>query len=268
MHEAEPACEYDRMNDERGHESTFSLDAMLAVLPLAALVVDTSGRIQAHNSRAAAWVGDGSMAGADVIESLFAEPTQGAAGEVHRQVLGGQAWEGDLPVLRSSGDAQVSHVSWTLVRDAKRVDGSLLVLEDLASSHRQSHRQSQRLAERLTSLARASTELLQAKDLDEVTDIVTGHLADAAGATVATLSVLEEGDRLRLIGMRGGREGAIDRWRTYSTIGTPAGDAVTSGTPLILTGRAEIHSRYPDLETASRSLPSWSLPRQRRRGSL
>jgi serine phosphatase RsbU (regulator of sigma subunit) len=104
---------------------------------------------------------------------------------------------------------------------------------------------------RLTSLARAAAELLVAKDLAEATEIVTGHLADAAGATVASLSVMEEGNRLRLIGMRGGRVGAIDRWRTYSTVGTPAGDAVRAAAPLILTGRAEIRSRYPDLETAA-----------------
>jgi serine phosphatase RsbU (regulator of sigma subunit) len=108
-----------------------------------------------------------------------------------------------------------------------------------------------RLAERLTSLAKAAAELLVADDLEEVTEIVTGHLADAAGATVASLSVLEEPGRLRMIGMRGGRAGAIDRWRTYSTTGTPAGHAVTTGVPLILTGREEITSRYPDLETAA-----------------
>ena len=119
--------------------------------------------------------------------------------------------------------------------------GSLLVLEDLATSRGRA----QRLAERLTSLARAAAELLLASDLDAVTEIVTGHLADAAGATVASLSILVDEDRLRLVGMRGGRPGAVDRWRTYSRQGTPAGDCVASASTLVLSGRDEIHSRTP-----------------------
>ncbi len=235
------------MSDERVPESLFSLKGLLEALPAAALGVDTSGRIRALNASGAAWVGGASVAGADVVECLFAEPEQGAADEVQRKVQQGHAWQGELPVRRASGDTRATHVTWTPLRMAEQVHGTLLMLEDVAKSSRQS----QRLAERLTSLARAAAELLLAKDLDEVTAIVTGHLADAAGATVASLSVLEEPGRLRLVGMRGGRAGAIDRWRTYSTVGTPAGHAVTTGAPLILTGRDEIRSRYPGLETAA-----------------
>jgi PAS domain S-box-containing protein len=239
------------MSDDPGLERRVSLYGVLEALPVAALVVDASGRIRAVNARGLALVGEAGRAGADVIESLFAEPEQGAADEVQRKVLRGQAWQGELPVVRASGDARAAHVSWTPLRASERMEGSLLVLEELSTSRRQAQRQAQRLAERLTSLARAAADLLEAKDLDEVSEIVTGQLADAAGATVASLSVLEEEARLRLIGMRGGRAGAIDRWRTYSTVGTPAGDAVTSGAPLILIGRDEIRSRYPDLESAA-----------------
>ena len=235
------------MSDGPDRETAGVLDGLLEAIPVAALVVDASGHVQAVNAQGLALTGEASSTGTDVVAGLFAEPEQGAADEVQRMVLQGQAWQGELPVVRASGTARAAHVSWTPLRVSERIEGSLLVLEELSTPRRQS----QRLAERLTSLARSAAELLVAKDLDEVTEIVTGHLADAAGATVASLSILEGETRLRLIGMRGGRAGAIDRWRTYSTVGTPAGDAVTSGAPLILTGRDEIRSRYPDLESAA-----------------
>ena len=225
------------------------LARVIDAMPMAALVVDVEARLVALNERARAFLGaDGwDLRGAQVIEELFAEPEQGAADEVHRKVLRGETWQGELPVARASGGRRPAHLSWAPLLDGQDVTGSLLVLEDLATSRGRA----QRLAERLTSLARAAAELLLASDLDAVTEIVTGHLADAAGATVASLSILVDEDRLRLIGMRGGRPGAVDRWRTYSRQGTPAGDCIASAKTLVLSGRDEIHSRYPTLETAA-----------------
>jgi GAF domain-containing protein len=223
------------------------LGPVLDALPVAALILDESGRVTVANAHAVRLIGAGQRLESLGLGDLFAAPEQGAADEVHGQVLGGKAWHGELPVVRPSGQSRAAHLTWTPLRQGRRVTGSLLVLEDLPTSRGQA----QRLAERLTSLARAAAEMLLAKDLDEVSEIVTGHLADAAGATVASLSVLVEENRLRLVGMRGGRPGAMDRWRTYGVAGTPAGDCVASAEALILTGREEIRSRYPDLESAA-----------------
>ena len=87
--------------------------------------------------------------------------------------------------------------------DAGRTTGALIVVEDAGGSRRRA----QRLTDRLTRLARVTAELLRADDATSVTTIVTRHMADAAGATVASLSVLVAEDRLKLLGIHGGRAG-------------------------------------------------------------
>jgi GAF domain-containing protein len=85
-----------------------------------------------------------------------------------------------------------------------------------------------------------------------VTDIVVNEVADVAGATVGSLSLLADPDTLVLGGLRGGREGVRERWRRYSVHDpTPAGDVVRSGERLVLVGRKALDERYPDLERAA-----------------
>ena len=60
----------------------------------------------------------------------------------------------------------------------------------------------QRVGESLTRLARVTSELSGADGVDSVTKIVTYHIADAVGASIAALA-LREGDQVRLSGLRG-----------------------------------------------------------------
>ena len=115
---------------------------------------------------------------------------------------------------------------WTSVHDA---DGESAVLLVLAEPPDQ--RAAGVLGGRLKVLASISAALLNAPDLATVTHVVIEHIADAAGATVASLSVLIDEDTLGLVGLRGGRSGVADRYRTYPLAGTPAGDAVGRGRP-------------------------------------
>ena len=223
-------------------------EQVLAAIPFAAFVVDLEARVVLVNQPALAAV-EGSaehLRGSDVITTFFAVPEQGAATEVFGKVFLGEPWQGELPVLGPDGGARAMGMFVRPLFDDGSVVGAIVIWEDLAGS-----RAARRLAARLARLARVTAELLFAEDLETVTEIMTGHMADAAGATVASLSLLEEEGRLHLIGIRGGRAGAIDRWRTYDVVGTPAGECVTSGKPLLLSGRDEIHRRYPDLETAA-----------------
>jgi GAF domain-containing protein len=108
------------------------------------------------------------------------------------------------------------------------------------------------LDERLTRLARVTTELVTAETEADVTTIVVEHMANAAGATVASLSLLIDENTLALLGMRGGREGATSRWATYSVHDSnPASDAVRTGQLVLLGSAEEIQARYPGLETAA-----------------
>lgn len=232
------------------HESTVESDSrLLAALPLAALEVDVDGCVLIANEQALVLLGLSlpDLRGQPVVSTLFAEPEQGAAAEVLGQVLGGGQWQGELPMVGADGSPRLGSLAVTALYDDDQVSGVLLVVEEVVGSRGRA----QRLADRLTRLARVTAELLSADDADTVTGIVTGHMADAAGATVASLSALIDEDRLRLIGIRGGRAGVRHRWETYDVANTPAGDCVTSRKSLVLSGREEIHSRYPELEKAA-----------------
>jgi GAF domain-containing protein len=85
-----------------------------------------------------------------------------------------------------------------------------------------------------------------------VTKTVVSHAADAAGATLASLMQVGDDDNLVIVGIRGADEEMVARWEKFPLAAhTPAGDAIRLRRPLILSGREEIHSRYPDLETAA-----------------
>jgi serine phosphatase RsbU (regulator of sigma subunit) len=80
---------------------------------------------------------------------------------------------------------------------------------------------------------------------------VVAHGADAAGATVASMTLREGEDRLRLAGLQGGREGELQQWSSFPlSVGTPASDAVRTGERVILNGEAAIAAAYPDMRDA------------------
>jgi GAF domain-containing protein len=131
------------------------------------------------------------------------------------------------------------------------IEGLICVVDD-AVSDGGAGREARRLEDRLTRLARVATDLGTAEDVETVTKIVISQAADAVGATVASLSRLIDDDTLELVGLRGGLEGASNRWATFSLHdNTPVGDSIRSGQPLVLTGSDVIRERYPDLESAA-----------------
>jgi GAF domain-containing protein len=107
------------------------------------------------------------------------------------------------------------------------------------------------LGDRLTRLARVTASLVRAEDVDTVVKIVVQQSADAVGATIASMSLRDGADRVRLVGLRGLGDGEFARWKSYPvTVSTPTSDVIRSGRRLTLTGRQEIHRRYPDLPDA------------------
>ncbi len=230
--------------DHRGRD-----ERLLEALTLAAVTVDTGGRV-VHANRAAAEffaLPATRRIGCPAAEVLFARPEQGSADEVLRKVLGGGRWEGELPVVGRDPGSRRTLVALSPLLEDGIVDGLLLTVEDMGSSRGRA----QRLAERLTRLARVTAELLLADDLPSVTKIVVEHMADAAGATVSSLSLILDEETLRLVGLRGGRPGAEARWETFPVRDTPAGDSIAAGRALVLSGRDEIQGRYPHIEAAT-----------------
>jgi GAF domain-containing protein len=184
------------------------------------------------------------------LRDLVPEHLRDALDEVLGQVRDGTPWRGRLEVLAPDATPRQTDVVAAPLRHAGEIVGVLLLVDDPTEPDAPV-RDTRRLEDRLTRLARVATELGTADDIGTVTDVVITHLCDAVGATVASLSLVD-GDRLVLAGLRGGTEGAAERWTSFPLAEhTPAGDVARSGEPLFLVGRAAIDASYPDLEKAA-----------------
>ena len=113
--------------------------------------------------------------------------------------------------------------------------------------------EARRLSDRLTRLARVTTELARADSVETVTKIVITHSADAVGATIASLSVLEPGDVVHLVGLRGGEAQEAAAWERYPLdTPTPSSDAIRTGERVMLMGEDTISERYAHVPTIAR----------------
>ncbi len=221
---------------------------VLETMTIPALAVTAAGVVVHGNPVADRLVGGriGTLVGVDVRDTVFASSAADLVDGVLDRVVAGEAWSGTVALRDLTGMSAQTVTCWTPIHEGDRITGALVLLQDPAPRS-----ETGALGGRLPLLASVTTALLTAPDLDAVTTIVVEQLADAAGATVASLSLLVDDDTLALVGMRGGRPGAASRWATYPVDAvTPAGDAVRSGRPVLLSGAEEIERRYPGLESA------------------
>jgi PAS domain S-box-containing protein len=236
---------------ENGDPEEWNADTgLLEALSLAAVAVDVDGRVRHSNQAAQSFFGTtgDQLSGKSVAAVLFAEQERGPVEEILSQALAGRRWSGEMPVVGREGVVRPVTLSMAPVIQGDRIVGALLIAEDVSGTNGRARR----LADRLTRLARVTAELVFADNLETVTKIVIEHMADAAGATVASLSVLVDHDTLALVGLRGGREGAASRWATYSVdADAPASEAFRTGQTLVLTDRDEIRQKFPQLESAA-----------------
>ena len=221
----------------------------LEALPLPVIALDPAGRVMAVNAAGAALVG---LPAEDMVGRVFCSVAMTDAGcggfhEVLDLVASGVHWTGELH-LRPAAAAPVVQVRVAPVLDGTTVTGSVLTVDVVGSRREHALHQS----ERLNKLARVAAELQTAETPDKLTDVVVSHFADAAGATTASLSEVLEDGTLGLMGIRGGTESALSRFASYPVdLTTPAGEAVLTGKPLVLSGRKAISSRYPRLPLAA-----------------
>ncbi|NYG06566.1 GAF domain-containing protein [Phycicoccus badiiscoriae] len=104
-----------------------------------------------------------------------------------------------------------------------------------------------RLDHRLTGLARVTAELTRAESAEGVTSIVVEHSSEAVGATMASLSLRDGPDVIRLAGLRGGSDEDVEAYATFPlSMPSPAADVIRSGRRLLLAGRSAILDAYPD----------------------
>ena len=101
-------------------------------------------------------------------------------------------------------------------------------------------RLAERVGESLTRLARVTSELVTADSVDTVIKIVTYHMADAVGATIAAIA-LREGENARIIGLRGLPAREAEQWELVPLARPMATtDVIRTGRRLVLVGAAAI----------------------------
>jgi GAF domain-containing protein len=216
----------------------------LPALPRAVVVLDVDGVVrQASDAALRLLALGGAPVGRRFADLAVEEADRGGFDEVLGMARGGTAWEGRLRLRTPSG---ARHLSATLTP----APGPCLVL--LAEPVPPPSERAAELSERLTRLARVAAELQASEDLERLTNVIVSHMADAAGATTASLSLVVRDGVLALVGLRGGSPGAASRWATYPVdASTPAGTALLAGRPMVWAGREQLERDYPDLELAA-----------------
>ncbi len=112
----------------------------------------------------------------------------------------------------------------------------------------------ERLASWLARLQRVTSELTLAPDPDQVADIIVTHLADALGATQASVCLLADADTLRIIRVGNIKAEVEARWHTHPVSARmPTAEAVRTNAPVLVRGREEYLRRFPD--TAADDVP-------------
>lgn len=100
----------------------------------------------------------------------------------------------------------------------------------------------------LTELAHVTNELVRATTVEAVTTVVTEHMADAVGATIAALGLRQGENDARLIGVRGLPSDEASAWRTFPLAsGNSMAHAIRTGERVVVVGADEISKRFPEV---------------------
>jgi GAF domain-containing protein len=222
-----------------------------------ALLVDPSGRVSYANAAARAAVGaaapSATLEGAELLSQVFDTDEQGRLATAVGQALTGTRWSGTASLLTAAGPAECQVRLTPLWREGAVV-GMLCVatsVDGLAQTQQAGAVKTVgRLgpASSLARLARVTSELAVAESVDAVERIIITHAADAVAAPIATLTLRDADDALRIIGLRGLDERDARRWRRYPlATGTPSSEAVRTGRIVTVVGAAELTQRFPDV---------------------
>ncbi|WP_162254094.1 GAF domain-containing SpoIIE family protein phosphatase [Nocardioides sp. Soil774] len=105
------------------------------------------------------------------------------------------------------------------------------------------------LPDRLTRLARVTSELVDARTVEEVSRAVVMHGAEAVGAALASMTLVCDDRRTaRLVALSGGLAGDEERWSTFPvSADLPAAEVIRTGRRLVVTGRDAILARFSDV---------------------
>ncbi|GAA1244304.1 SpoIIE family protein phosphatase [Oryzihumus leptocrescens] len=222
--------------------------ALLDALGAAVIGADLTGTIFYCNAVAEALYGytQDQLRGSSVMDLLVPTGGLAAAQEIMRQVTAGQRWTGEFLVRTASGAEKLVQITDSPLYDAGEVVGVLGVAEDVTDLEA-ARAGILQLTTRLNRLAKVTAELAAAHDLEGVTETVVSHAADAVGANLASLSLLEDEHNVRLVGFRGDDRSLSTAYERYSVSNqTPSAEAIRTGKPVVVEGAAAIKERFPE----------------------
>ncbi|HCB06073.1 MAG TPA: hypothetical protein DEQ43_17830 [Nocardioides bacterium] len=223
---------------------------MLDGLTVAAVALDAGGSVVYANAAALDLFGSpfDHLIGSDARTRLFDEPERGAVDQILKLLGHSGTWTGELAMLVGGTSARPMPTAWTRLGGDADSGGALVLVEGVVESG-DPYAAGQPLGTRLRRLADVTSELLTAEDVDAVCAIVTDHMMSAAGATAASLSLVE-GDSLHLIALRGGLEDTIERWRSLPLAANVPGAECARTGRTVFVRREELPQRYPELPIA------------------
>ncbi|MGZ4751556.1 MAG: GAF domain-containing protein [Oryzihumus sp.] len=222
--------------------------ALLDALGAAVIGADLTGTIFYCNAVAEALYGytQDQLRGSSVMDLLVPTGGMAAAQEIMRQVTAGQRWTGEFLVRTASGAEKLVQITDSPLYDAGEVVGVLGVAEDVTDLEA-ARAGILQLTTRLNRLAKVTAELAAAHDLEGVTETVVSHAADAVGANLASLSLLEDEHNVRLVGFRGDDRSLSTAYERYSLSNqTPSAEAIRTGKAVVVEGAAAIKERFPE----------------------
>ena len=120
---------------------------------------------------------------------------------------------------------------------------------ELYAAERAARAAAEELSGRLARLQQVTSELAGARDVEDIAEILVTHAADALGARLALVMLLDD-DTVRIVRSRGVPDEVARHFRTYPVSAQmPAADAIRSGRPVLVRDGEELAGRYPMLST-------------------
>ena len=235
--------------------------ALLDGLTVAAVAIDARGTVIYANATALDLFGSpfDQLVDADARLRLFDAPERGAVDQVLKLVRRTGSWTGELAMLAGGTNPVAMRTSWTQL--GGEVDGGALMLIEGTDESSDPYAPGQPLGTRLRRLAKVTSELLAADDVEAVSAIVTDHMMKAAGATAASLSLLVDEETLALMALRGGLEETASRWATYPLASNvPTAESARCSSVATTSTSATPTSAGSPTAPARSSVSRWSWP--------
>jgi PAS domain S-box-containing protein len=227
----------------------------------AIIVRDAEGRISFWNRGAEqlyGWSTDEAL-GANVHGLLSSEPA--ALDRVREALVATSEWQGELQQRRKDGSRVVVD-SRHATLEASGAPGPILEINRDVSDRKQAEEQRAEMMARLALLLEVSESLSAAATPDEIVEILLDKAMPALGAYAAMVSVLaDDGREVEILGSRGYSEPARRASaRLPLAASSPIGDAIRSGTTVVVTGPAEPEARDRSIGAAVGSRAFAAIP--------